>query len=226
MPAALARDVRVRPSADEEPAVRQFSRLLIAISFSLLPSLAAATPEPVLLTITAGGPVGGFRWSFLHEATLSCEVIGGVQFCKNGPRDTVSGTLTGTRDGLVLTDIMGTIFVAGGGGDITVTDGTIDFASSAADSFGGELVTSTHGTFSFLDHTFAGPANSFDGATLSLWGNNWNTGNPGVGTAPGDVRWGIDLGIDVSLETIPEPPVAALLGLGLAGLAVMGRRRR
>jgi hypothetical protein len=200
--------------------------LWLAIASVALPGVAAATPEPVVLTITQGGPVGGFRWSFLHQATSSCLVIGGVQFCMNGNPVTVSGTLTATRDGLLLTDIMGTISVSGGGGDIIVTDGTIDFASSAADTFGGELVTSTHGTFYFLDHTFVGPANSFDGASLWLWGNNWNTGNPGVGTASGGVRWGIDLGIDVSLETIPEPPIAALLGLGLMGLAVMGRRRR
>lgn len=193
--------------------------LLSFLLFLLVAGSAAAVPMNVDLVIGSGSN-GAFQFSWLHEATSSCEVInvsgGDVQFCKNGAKQSVSGTLDATLDGLVLTAISGTIVVSGGP-DVIVTDGEFDFGASAADTFGGFLETSTHGTFYFLDHTFAGNANSFDGTTLALWGNNWNVGNPG--NPPGGTRWGIDLG----MEVVPEPSQALLLA---AGLAALGGGRR
>jgi len=196
--------------------------ILVSLGLLCAPAVASAVPFDVTLTINSGSQ-GSFSFSFLHSAETNCEMIGGVQFCKNGSTVLpLTGTLSGKQEGNVLTDIMGTIFVngAGGGDDITVTDGTIDFDTSAADTFGGELVTSTHGTFYFLDHTFAGSANSFDGTFLYLWGNNWNTGTK---LTHADPDWGIDLGIEVT--PTPEASTLTLLASGLAGLFAAGRPR-
>lgn len=175
-----------------------------------------ASAAPVDLIIGMDTNEGGFGFSYLHDASTNCETIVGVEFCQGGaPLQDLSGTLSADLVGTTLTAISGTIAVAGGP-DIIVTGGFVDFGSSAADTFGAELVTSSHGTFSFLDHSFAGAANGFDGTDLRLWGNNWNnTGTPDPGSNP---NWGIDLGITV----VPEPGTALLLGLGLVGL---GSRR-
>jgi hypothetical protein len=196
--------------------------ILVSLGLLFASSVASAVPFDVTLNITSGSQ-GAFSFSFLHSAETACEVISGVQFCKNGSTVLpLSGVLSGKQEGNVLSDITGTIFVngAGGGDDITVTDGSFDFDSSAADTFGGELVTSTHGTFYFLDHTFAGSANSFDGTNLYLWGNNWNTG--GKTTHP-DPDWGLDLGIEVT--PTPEASTLTLLVAGLGGLFAAGRPR-
>jgi len=190
----------------------------------LLLATASAQAVPIGVDLDIGtGSSGSFSFSWLHEATGSCEVLSvsgsDVEFCKNGAKKGLSGTLDATLDGLVLSAISGTI-VVDGGADIVVTDGEIDFGASAPNTFGGFLETSTHGTFYFLDHTFAGDANSFDGTSVALWGNNWDSGNPG--SPPGGARWGIDLGMQV----VPEPSAASRVVVGLVSLLWARRRRR
>lgn len=190
--------------------------LVGSILLLVAPTAAFATPVQLVLN---SGTEGGFQFSVLTSGSTACEFIdvGGspVEFCKAGnPKRDLSGTLTADLAGGVLTNIMGTILVDGDT-DILVTDGTIDFASSGPDEFGAELVTSTHGTFYFLDHNFAGTANSFDGVVGRLWGNNWDTGS-----RPDEGGYGIDIGFEV----VPEPSTALLLALGLTGIAA--RRRR
>jgi hypothetical protein len=190
---------------------------------SLLAAPSSAAPILVDLSITSGSS-GGFGYSFLHAATSSCTSIGGTQFCMNGAKYSISigSSLTGTLDGLHLYGISGTLDVIGGG-DIIVTDGFIHFNASDPDTFGGKLVTSTHGTFYFLDHTFAGPANSFDGTDAFLWGNNWDSG-----TAAGhaDPDWGIDLGLRVTPALVPEPSAAGLFSIGILLAGTFARNRR
>jgi hypothetical protein len=193
-------------------------RLVLPCLFALLlPTAASALPTPVTLSSTTGAS-GGFAFSFLHDATSNCITIAGTEFCQNGTTYAIANgsTLTGTLDGLHLYGLSGTLDVLGAS-DLVVTDGDIDFSASAPDTFGGFLTTSL-GTFYFLDHTFAGPANSFDGTSLYLWGNNWNTG-----TAAGhvDPDSGVDLGFVVTV--VPEPGTLLLLTAGLTGLAWSGR---
>jgi hypothetical protein len=197
---------------------------LAALALVLSPSARAV---PVQLIVESGtqpavGYIPGFAYSFLHDATKRCMVLGGVQFCQSGAAQAVSGTLDAELSGLVLSNIMGSLSVAGGP-DIVITDGVIDFTSSAADTFGGYLATSSHGTFHYLDHNFAGVANSFDGASLFLWGNNWDTGNPGDPSP--FARRGLDLGITVNVLPEPGPLARAAVLLALTTL-VLGQRSR
>ena len=198
--------------------IRLLRILLVSIVSLAFASLASAVP--VSLEIGMAANESGFGFSVVHDASSSCISISSVEFCQSGAsQQTLSGTLSADLTGSVLSGITGTIVVAGGT-DITVTGGFVDFGASAPDTFGAELVTAARGTFHFLDHTFAGAANGFDGVNLRLWGNNWNNvgpvGDPGSGLS----RSGLDLGITV----VPEPGTALLLGLGLAALG--GFRKR
>jgi len=188
--------------------------------FSILPSFASAAPVSVTLSVTSGSS-GGFAYSFLHDATSDCITITGVEFCQNGVPYAIDGasTLSGTLDGLHLYDLSGTLDVIGAP-DLVVTGGDIDFSVSAPDTFGGSLDTSL-GVFSFLDRAFVGPANSFDGTSLFLWGNNWDTGTAAGHTDP---DYGVDLGFVVTV--VPESGTLLLLSAGLGGLAWSGRPRR
>lgn len=191
---------------------------LIALVWS---GAAIAVPISVVLTSTSGSS-GGFGFSFLHTATSNCETISGVEFCKNGTTYAIvnGSTLTGTLDGLHLSGLSGTLDVVGGA-DIIVTDGDINFAASAPDTFGGFLETSSHETFHFLDHSFAGPANTLTSTALFLWGNNWDTGTAAGHTDP---DWGIDLGFDIT--PVPEPTTLTLFGVALLGITLRQGRER
>lgn len=193
-----------------------FGAVVFGIFSLVLLLTSTASAVPVNLVIAMDANEGGFGFSYLHDGDSSCTSIGGIDFCQGGaPLRDLSGTLTADLTGNALSGISGTIVVSGEA-DIVVTGGFIDFDASAPDTYGGEIVTSTHGTFYFLDHIFAGAANGFDGVDLRLWGNNWNnagTPDPGAGIT----RYGIDLGITT---VVPEPGTALLLGLGLTVLGV------
>jgi len=203
----------------------------------LVAGSSAATNFTVDLLVSSGSD-SGFAFSYVHDATTSCEMVSSVEFCKNGNAvDAIPSpqTLTGTYDDVteILTlDGMQTLTVSGGL-DIDITGGMIDLDElddgTETDVFVGTIATSSHGTFHFLDHIFAGPANSYTPgtSTLMLWGNNWdNTGTPDPGKFPdnSDIpRYGIDLGLELSFTPIPEPGAVWLLGL--AGLVALRARR-
>jgi hypothetical protein len=217
-----------------------------ALSLSLLAlGSAPALALPVTLTIFDGS-AGKMQFSFLHEASSNQANIDGNQFFKGGAKTSVAAVLTGDLTAEVLTIDAGVIDVDDLSGlpDIVVTGGSIDFSGPGnTDTFIGTLVTANYGTFYFFDNQDTGStglapfAQTFDGTTAILWGNNW-----GPGLAPDEVtcdeqsdvdcepftRWGIDLGILVEGTMIPGPEASttSLLLPALAGLFVFGNRRR
>lgn len=200
------------------------TRLAMAVAVVLWAPVALATP--VELHIQSGSDYG-FGYSTLHSAESSCSWMNGTKLCKNGYRKyDLTGTLYAHLDesNNSLSGIHGTIW-ANKKYSIKVSDGHVDFGSSSYGEYGAELDT-TQGTFSFLDYGFAGPANSFDGETLRIWGNNWaNTGRPDT---HGYKRWGMDLGAKVWKPgaSIPEPGAFALFGAGSLLVSTRMRRRQ
>ncbi|MGH0037513.1 MAG: hypothetical protein ACQGVK_20995 [Myxococcota bacterium] len=193
-----------------------------ATLFAMLLLAGQATAGSIVDITLQSGSEGGFGFSTLHSAEAACSFIGDNQFCMNGSfEDAMSGSLTGLRDGLRIEGITGDIALASGN-TLSVTGGVFDF-SGESQEFDSYLETN-YGTFHFWNHTFAGPANGFDGTTLRAWGNNWaneGLGNPGDGYKP----WGMDIGAVVSEAPVPEPGAAAVFGLGLLITRVGVRRR-
>jgi hypothetical protein len=215
---------------------RVFASIGLAVGL-LVAGTSAAASFAVDILVTSGSD-GGFAFSYVHDATSACETISGIQFCKSGGDiDSIPSaqTLTGTYDDVteLLSLDSGQTLNVTGGLNIDITGGTIDLDelddAVETDVFVGAITTSSHGTFHFLDHLFAGPANSYTpgSGSLMLWGNNWsNAGTPDPGQFPDNSpipQYGIDLGLELSFRPIPEPGVAWLLGL--AGLVALRARR-
>lgn len=202
--------------------MRQALRFLIPTLALVVGSSSASAATLVDIHLESGSE-GGFGFSTLHSAEGSCTWITDYQFCMNGrQRTSVSGVLHAEQHGLVLQGIQGELAL-GTGSVLTVSDGVIDLTGEE-DEFGSFLETDL-GTFHFYNHSFAGPANGFDGESLRLWGNNWS--NEGIGDPGGDhERWGLDLGGKVGSAPVPEPGAALAFGLGTVILRSGLRRRR
>lgn len=213
---------------------RRFSRgirlrILTLLVGAAVPLTTAAAAAPIAVVLTLENRVEeGFEFSALHSAdrareSVAVDGVGEVDFFKSGDilARPITGRLEALQEGERLFDIRGTLD-AGAFGSLVVTDGEVDFARSAENSFGGFLEISELGTFSFLDRRFAGAANSFEGSTLRLWGNNWATpqGYVGAGSRP----LGLDLGAQVT-AAVPEPGAVLLFALGGVFVAIHRGRR-
>lgn len=205
-----------------------------AIAVLVLP---VATHANTLIEIRMNPNEGGFAFSTLHTGEASCQTIGGVDFCMSGRRQALEASassglyLSGTLDeNLLLTQITGSISVLDTGPitaqDVAVIGGSLDLAMLSdgiqSQRWAGELVTRNLGTFSFLDESFAGAANSYDtqSGALRLWGNNWSDA---ARTTGGVAQLGIDLG--GRLSVVPEPGAGLLSLVALAFTTLSVRRR-
>ncbi|MAE96265.1 MAG: hypothetical protein CL910_16555 [Deltaproteobacteria bacterium] len=158
----------------------------------------------------------------LHDATRACDPVPGHgRPCREGRKaGLVTGTLVAERAGARLDGIRGVLTVSGGP-DIQVTDGRLDFARAGDDPVIGWLMTSSHGTFRFLDPSAAGGRSALSSTGLWLDGVN---GEAALGRAGG---WGLRLqasvAVDLQRARVAEAPLPLLL-LG-ASLAVRRGRR-
>ncbi len=203
-------------------------KLALALAVLLLPGLASAVP--VVLTVGTGND-GGISFSTLHSATKKPATIAGNEFRRNGDdKFSLSGSLSGDiviGATIKVTFDPGTI-VVDGGPDISVTGGMLEWPGFDPDAetnaFIGTIVTSTHGTFHFFDNQsiLAPGAQTITSERILLWGNNWTGPVPTPGAIP---NWGIDVGLEFPTPPAPEPGLAVLMAVGLAGLALFGRRR-
>jgi len=101
-----------------------------------------------------------------------------------------------------------------------------NFGFVAFDYFGGDsvFVSDTGATFTILGDqplaTFTLPA-AFQNVSYI----DWFMPNPGDLSSP-DPQWGQIDNVVMNLSPVPEPGQVAMLGLGLTGLLLVGRRRR
>ncbi|MFQ5697145.1 MAG: hypothetical protein ACE5IL_02540 [Myxococcota bacterium] len=182
-----------------------------------VPLPAGALPVAIDLSM---GTNGSFGFSDLHAATGSEILVNGNSYFASGTASMLTGTLFADLQGNVFSGIHGALRYSGalGSGSLTVVGGSLDFGV-APDTMLGSLKTLELGEFFYLNHTFAGTANSFDGQNLRLWGNNWNAITEIAGPTN---RFGSDLGGRV--RPVPEPTAALVFGVG--SLLVSGALRR
>ena len=130
-----------------------------------------------------------------------------------------SGTILG-----VDYAVTGNIDTSGGGSlsfDFDQTDSFSLSGMATKDAYRAAFFASDH-TFNFDGSLAMGPANSFDGNIISLWGDTGTCSSSDPATSTGTC-YGIDLRIAVS--EIPLPASALLLGVALGGLSAFRRSR-
>ena len=185
---------------------------------------------------------GGFRSPFVHTADqrpITIETDNGlVTFFRDGvgPSVTVVDPIIADVGEASIRFVSGTLRLADGSAlpDLVITGGEIGFEDVPENAFAGSIETSAYGTFFVLNRNWA-PTTQFapnhydplgesgSGGSLSIWANNWDTGEgPVEGRA-----WGLDLALSFDaidgMPVIPEPATGVLLGLGVFGLARVRR---
>jgi len=208
----------------------RFPAALLALAL-VAPGFLAAPAAAVPVTLTLEEDRVPFRVSIIHIADSNPFTIGTNEFFTGGTGGPgigsfkVAGQIQADLTGTTLTFLSGVLDVedASGFPDITVTGGAISFPGldpdAETDAFIGTMETAEYGTFHFFDNqsTLGDAAQTFDGTTAIIWGNNW------TGPAPTGVPlWGIDFQMK-----IPEPGLSVLLvsALSLLGAAGLLARR-
>ena len=194
--------------------------------------MAASTVSAATYTIdnVVNGSVPGFTYSLFHKATGCGGMCGSTIANVTGDAADVSGTwdsVSGAIDiafqvirtvaggGVATVDVTGSGNVlgsAGGTGIVTFEfweEGLAGATAATIDGLNSAMIT-------FADTSHSGPANSFDGSSLWLWGGN-----------SADTSTSTKIGTDLSISLSPVPvPAAGLLLLGALGGLGLARRRR
>jgi hypothetical protein len=162
----------------------------------------ASVTVDVYLTATGATTVSGYQFSILVDATE----LGGANTLVNTPTHSAAASWTNGGAGL---------FFPGPGGYAAAFSSSTLVAADNIDSTDGAVLI---GTVKFVVGT---PVN--DG-TLDITGcfNCVNFAGDG-NTGTGDITTTFN---GAGVNVIPEPTTASLLGLGLLGLTVAGRRRK
>ena len=184
------------------------------------------------LTLTAAGVAASVFLAFSAQAATLTIVADAATY---NVGDTITLTITGDAQGASSIALFGTVNY-----DQSLTTATANSQTSLP-SFGGGLPW-TMGAL-FIDNPNAGTADAFNGligvtpqvpdqlavSTITLTADaagiaafSWFTG---TGTLEDLDFFGLTNAAGTSVLIVPEPTPAALLGMGLLGLAVAGRRR-
>ncbi len=190
--------------------LRAIRSLFLTALVVLLPAAMLAGPVRIEVSqMTFPDFVG----SAVH-ATNGCEVDG-FYLCGNFEKP-VRGVLFAEYEDGVFSEMRGKMWWHDRPGVlIDVYGGHLDFNVPEGDWLG-TIDLGSLGEFEFLNAQFAGPANSFDGETLVLFGQNH---------APSTNAVTNGLGIDITATVSPIPEPTAALAFGFGTLLVMGRRR-
>ena len=203
---------------------------LVALLLIWLPTQAGAAT--IYYDIQMGSQ-GGFAYSYIHSADNEMESTG--LYPSGSLLFEVTSLLKGDLSGNTLTIISSSLTAEGlpagpsGTHTLQLTGGSLDNSSGYAGGTIDYVITLADtsvydsGAFYFEPLDLTGPANSFSGTAIYLWGQNWDKD---VETRAEFVaRGGTPLGIDLGGVLIPEPASIFLVGGGLLGLVLLKRRR-